>query len=157
MFSDRTLVDHLRSYSQNSEATNAFMRYSQPHESPSVYQYMVDFFLFFPYLFRCLRPSSSNVSLKGSFTNTLEFETSDDESDVIMDPMTDKNCENGESESYNHNMEDLLFIKHGMTYHLYKNGGLTPISSCGTQEANSDDELEDYINDRYSRSVSSPY
>ena len=55
--------------------------------------------------------------------------------------------------------ESLLFIKFGLTYHLNQGRPhLSPVSSVGTAENSlSDDEMEDYVNMRYSKSVSSPY
>ena len=75
---------------------------------------------------------------------------------------------------------DYLFIKYGMTYHINKKS-LTPVSSYGTIEDGIDEEethvpessimssvqkvykndygkdLNQYIHEKYSRSVSSPY
>jgi hypothetical protein len=52
--------------------------------------------------------------------------------------------------------EDYMYIKFGLTYHLHKNV-LTPVSSRGTIEDGENSEIEDYINARFSRSISSPY
>ena len=75
-----------------------------------------------------------------------------------------KTMENNEEQDENDNLkltkfESLLFIKFGLTYHLNQGRDhLTPVSSLGTIENNStDDEIEDFVNARYSRSVSSPY
>ena len=53
------------------------------------------------------------------------------------------------------NFENYLFIKFGLTYHLNQN--LTPVSSRGTIEDFENIADEQYINEKYSRSVSSPY
>ena len=56
--------------------------------------------------------------------------------------------------------EHFLFIKFGLTYHLQQGKDrMSPISSVGSIEntINPDDETENYVNARYSRSTSSPY
>ena len=82
-----------------------------------------------------------------------------------------------ENEDEYKSIADYLFIKFGMTYHINQKP-LTPVSSYGTledgaeepQEENSimrtirrfyqeddEEEFDDYIHHKYSRSVSSPY
>ncbi len=140
LYAEKNFIENIRNYSYDRQSfippiLKSFdNNNNNQQDTPSML--MRIFYTLFPFLKPTICPVMLEYEEESESGNESESETIDDENNLTS-------------------VERYMFIKFGLTYHLNQN--LTPVSSLGTLEDLENDEFEDYINEKYSRSVSSPY
>ena len=144
LYAEKNFIENIRNYSYDRQSfippilksfdNNNNNNNNNQQDTPSML--MRIFYTLFPFLKPTICPVMLEYEEESESDNESKCETNDDENNLTS-------------------FERYMFIKFGLTYHLNQN--LTPVSSRGTLEDLENDEFEDYINEKYSRSVSSPY
>ena len=143
LYAEKNFIENIRNYSYDRQniippilnSSNNNNNNNNQQETSSML--MRIFYTLFPFLKPTIYPVMLEYEEESESDNESKCETiNDDENNITS-------------------FERYMFIKFGLTYHLKQN--LTPVSSRGTLEDLENDEFEDYINEKYSRSVSSPY